>query len=90
MLTIGQRVVLVNTGNDRIPDGTPAVVQRVEPWGAHVKTAATQTGRYRAGWAEMADAPATGYVCEGCGGSNVTRSGSCLLCQDCGQTSGCS
>ncbi len=89
-MTPGQRITLVNTGNDHIPDGTPAVVERVESWGAHVKTAATATSRYRAGWAEIADAPASGHVCDNCGGSNVIRSGSCLLCQDCGQTSGCS
>ena len=31
----------------------------------------------------------TGDVCDCCGGIRMRRSGTCLLCDDCGQTSGC-
>jgi hypothetical protein len=34
-------------------DGTGAVVERAEGWGAHVLAPAAATGRYRAGWDEM-------------------------------------
>lgn len=32
----------------------------------------------------------TGDCCETCHGSRVKRNGSCLVCEDCGTTSGCS
>lgn len=32
----------------------------------------------------------TGDICPQCGGSSMARNGSCLLCQDCGSTTGCS
>lgn len=32
----------------------------------------------------------TGDVCGQCGGCKMRRNGSCLLCEDCGLTSGCS
>ena len=33
-------------------------------------------------------APATGDVCRRCGGANLARTGTCLTCQDCGESSG--
>lgn len=35
-------------------------------------------------------AGATGDFCKYCNGVNVVRNGNCLLCRDCGETSGCS
>lgn len=32
----------------------------------------------------------TGDSCGSCGSMSVTRNGSCLLCRECGETSGCS
>ncbi len=32
----------------------------------------------------------TGSMCSGCGSNKMKRNGSCELCLDCGQTSGCS
>lgn len=32
----------------------------------------------------------TGEVCGECGSMQTTRNGSCLLCRECGRTSGCS
>ena len=32
----------------------------------------------------------TGDVCKNCSGCRMVRNGSCLLCIECGQTSGCS
>ena len=34
--------------------------------------------------------PASGHVCTRCGSSQMTRSGSCYLCLECGESSGCS
>ena len=30
----------------------------------------------------------TGDICATCGGANLVRAGTCLLCRDCGDTSG--
>lgn len=32
----------------------------------------------------------TGDLCDTCGGCRMRRNGACLLCDDCGATSGCS
>ena len=32
----------------------------------------------------------TGDVCSECGGSQMKRNGTCLVCRDCGTTTGCS
>jgi hypothetical protein len=31
----------------------------------------------------------TGDVCDACGGARLRRGGTCLVCDDCGSTSGC-
>ncbi len=31
---------------------------------------------------------AVGFFCDTCGGANMTRTGTCLTCQDCGTSSG--
>ena len=89
----GTKVRLTTPDNRRL-DGAAAVVETVTDWGAHVRTAAAATGRFRALFAEMAAAPAgsgyTGDVCDTCGSVRMRRNGACLLCEDCGSTSGCS
>lgn len=55
------------------------------------------TGMYRAlegevqamGVAASREQGFTGDVCFVCGGSRMVRNGSCLLCSECGQTTGC-
>jgi ribonucleoside-diphosphate reductase alpha chain len=32
----------------------------------------------------------TGEMCTQCGSARVKRNGSCVVCEDCGSTSGCS
>ena len=32
----------------------------------------------------------TGDICEGCGSSQMVRNGTCLKCNECGSTTGCS
>lgn len=69
----------------------------IEEWGAHCATSATATGRFRAAWCEMTlvvqqDSVTAGYtgdVCPKCQGTRLRHSGACLLCDDCGETSGC-
>jgi hypothetical protein len=49
---IGDRVRLIRTGNERV-EGREATIAALEDWGAHCRTEATTTGRYRAVWDEM-------------------------------------
>lgn len=97
---IGDEITLFNTGNCFIPDGTQAVIEELTSYGALVKTEATKTGKYRAGWDEIShhegngrgkpkQSSPTGEICQTCGGVNMIRAGSCLTCQDCGSTTGC-
>ncbi len=98
MIQPGSRVRLLTPDNPRLHGATAQVVQ-IEEWGAHVLTSAAGSGRFRAFWHEMeplgenGHAKAQGYtgdVCDQCGGSSMKRNGSCLVCADCGSTSGCS
>lgn len=99
----GDTVTLCVPENPRL-HGTIATVERAEPWGAHVEAPAAATGKFRALWSEMIDpvvvagkfvvqggqAGYTGDLCDNCGGCRMRRSGTCQLCEDCGETSGCS
>ena len=98
----GSKVVLRTPGNDRL-NGARGVVKRLTEWGAFVATPAAATGEYRAAWDEMVlDDPnqqngevarEKGYIgdpCDACGALKMKRNGSCLVCDDCGATSGCS
>jgi hypothetical protein len=87
--------------HDATPDGlrgAAAVVESIEPWGAHVRCVAAGSGRYRALFAELVPAAPepprprpspTGEVCDRCGGANMIRAGACMVCADCGTSSGC-
>jgi hypothetical protein len=96
----GQKVVL-STDNPFL-DGHVAEVSKVTEYGAVVLTG-VGGGQYRAlfeemlplreatpGKADSRDMGFTGDVCDKCGGANLKRNGACLLCTDCGETSGCS
>lgn len=100
----GDAVRLVNTDIPRL-EGQRGEVLEVTEWGAHVGTPAAATGRFRAHHTEMApyDPPPakpkappakqagyTGDLCDQCGGARMKRNGACLLCEDCGSSSGCS
>lgn len=94
-LSPGVQVRLRVSGNTRL-DGALAVVEVVESWGCHVRTRAAATGQFRAAWDEMEplssarDSGFTGDCCSTCGSMTCVRNGSCLLCTNCGATSGCS
>jgi hypothetical protein len=88
----GVRIQLRVPENPRL-DGAYAVVETVAAWGCHVLTAAAATGRFRALFSEMTpDAPGSpsGDFCDRCGSARVRRCGTCLVCENCGTTSGCS
>lgn len=116
--TIGETVLLVNTGHER-SDGQFGKVKQLESWGGALLATVFGTGEYRAAWSEMvpiarpvsagfvrngaavvvngfARGPvvkANGYsgpACDTCGGYNLTQSGACFRCNDCGSSSGCS
>jgi hypothetical protein len=87
----GLRVRLSMPDNPRVHNAI-GVVAEVTAYGGRVRTQAAASGEIRAFPSEMVPASlATGDVCDRCGGSNMTRSGTCLLCLDCGSTlGGCS
>lgn len=93
----GDQVRINAPGNERMHD-TLATVIHLADWGAYLEAPAAATGRFRAAWSEMIPIAAaartvpgavSGEVCDRCGGSNLIRTGACLLCQDCGQSGGC-
>lgn len=99
-MKLGQKVRLRTPDNPRLNNATGEVVALFE-YGAHVATSAAGSGRFRALWSEMEpihengpkvaqEKGFTGDECLDCGGMNVKRNGTCLVCTDCGKTSGCS
>jgi hypothetical protein len=84
----GLRVRLNMPDNPRVHNAV-GVVAEITAYGGRVRTKAAGSGEIRAFPSEMVPASlATGDVCDRCGGSNMTRSGTCVLCLDCGSTSG--
>lgn len=91
--------VILNTPDNDLLHGRVGYVRGVLPHFIEVSTD-VGTGTYRAEaaelthWAPMSDESSVkgyaGDVCEACQGSHVRRNGPCLLCDDCGATSGCS
>lgn len=80
--------------------GASGIVEKLEEWGATVKVKASGSGEFRAAWSEMTLEPMeptrvngagyTGNCCRDCGGVRMVRNGTCEICNDCGNTSGCS
>ncbi len=94
----GTKVILNVPENPRLHH-KQAIIKEVTDWGAHVYTHVAATGNFRALHEEMIiqgsepssrDAGYTGDICGQCQGVKMRRNGSCLLCEDCGSTSGCS
>lgn len=83
---IGDNVRMVLPDNLRVHNHI-ARVESVTDWGAHV-TWNGGSGRFRLFFSEMQPVTSTGNVCTKCGSINVVRAGTCLLCRDCGDTSG--
>jgi hypothetical protein len=87
-LTVGDHVQLITPENERL-HGAVAEVSELTSWGAIVLCDRAATGHFRAAFSEMAPVVVpSGDVCSRCGSPNMTRAGSCLLCRDCGDTSG--
>lgn len=96
--------VQLNVPENQRLDAALGTVESVTDWGAHVLTAAAATGRFRALFSELVPlAPVvadptrkareegfTGDACPQCGSMKMRRNGSCLLCAECGSTTGCS
>lgn len=100
---IGDRVVVSVPENARI-HGTVATVREVTEWGYVLDAPAAATGTFRAVGDEVVpvkpvklvskhaarDPGYTGDFCALCGSDKMRRNGTCLLCESCGSTSGCS
>lgn len=94
----------VRINNPEIPQhGKEVVVEQVESWGCHLTGTGVGTGKYRALWSEMVlldskegrvqlarEMGYTSDICPTCQAMTMKRNGSCLLCDSCGQSSGCS
>jgi hypothetical protein len=96
-IEVGMRVRINDPGNSRL-HGQPGVVERLEPWGAHLQMPAAASGRYRAVFEEMdpdikgelsVSVEYTGNCCDTCGSTRMRQTGTCMTCQECGTTSGC-
>lgn len=100
--SVGDTVRLNVPENDRLHDAVATIVELTN-WGAHVYCLSAETRSFRALFSEMMtvlhtngkmtasiESGYTGDICNNCGGSRMRRNGSCLLCDDCGTTSGCS
>jgi hypothetical protein len=93
-------VITLNVPENPRLHQTRGTVQVLTEWGAFVNSPAAETGQFRALFSEMLSESEsrqivreqgyTGDVCDRCGSLHMRRNGSCLLCMDCGSTSGCS
>lgn len=90
-------IVRLNTPDNSRLDGTRAQIITLTEWGAHCAAPAAATGSYRAHWSEMEVAQQaapkveyTGNPCSQCGSGRMRRSGTCAVCEDCGESGGCS
>ena len=92
--------VVVRGNLNPVLQGRQATVESVTPYGYVLTGTGVGTGQYRALASEVEPAAGsvvhvreqgfTGDVCFKCGGAKMVRNGSCLLCVDCGETTGCS
>lgn len=103
LFSVGDSVILITPENSRL-DGQPGLITHVTDWGAFVNVSAAATGEFRALFNEMVHTnrnPSnsrstaklggyTGDICSICGSIRMRRNGTCLLCEECGSTSGCS
>lgn len=76
-----RRIILPTIYGDRDTVNLPAVAAA-----AIVPAVAAQSEGNGSPW--RSPPTVTGDLCQGCGGPNMVRTGTCLTCQDCGSTSG--
>lgn len=86
----GDRIRFNTPDNPRM-NGTMGTITETTDWGAHCFAPGAATGRYRATWDEMETIPVeyTGDMCQFCGGVRMRRTGTCKVCEDCGESGGC-
>lgn len=97
---IGSKVI-VNIPDNPMVHAIVGTIEKLEEWGAHLISPKFTTGKFRALFSEIELVPEnnaltvreqgyTGDACDRCNSHRMRRNGSCLLCFDCGSTSGCS
>lgn len=89
-MLVGDRVRLNTPENERLHQSEARIVSLTD-WGAYLTAPAAATGSYRAVWDEME--PIIDYVgecCIVCGGINLRWAGKCKVCDNCGESQGCS
>lgn len=85
----GDRVRLRTPDNIRL-DGATARITELTEWGAHCFCAAAASGCFRATWDEMEPVVSfTGDPCMNCGSLRMRVTGTCKVCEDCGESGGC-
>jgi hypothetical protein len=97
----GDLVLLQVPENPRM-NGTEATIETPTEWGAMLLAPAAATGKFRALYEEMLPLKITrhktitpndhcysGDICDKCGSTKMRRSGRCLVCEDCGDNTGC-
>lgn len=84
--SVGDHVRMVVPDNPYV-HGKLATIQSHTEYGANVSWNGG-SGKFRLFFHEMQAVVTTGSVCMKCGGSNMVRAGTCMLCRDCGDTSG--
>ena len=84
------RLPVVDEGSDAVHFGADQATAEIQ---TEEETDPTLFARPAAVVSKKPNAKAQGYtgsICSACGSSRMKRNGSCELCVDCGETSGCS
>lgn len=82
----GDQVRMVVPDNPYVHNHVGTITQ-LEEWGAHVSWHGG-SGKFRLFHREMQATVPSGNFCQKCMSGNMVRAGTCLLCLDCGDTSG--
>lgn len=97
-MMVGDRVRINAPGNPLL-HGTEATVTQLAEWGAHLSAPASATGQFRAAWSEMEvmesyttnkSVEYSGDCCQFCGSTRLRWAGACKVCDECGESNGCS
>lgn len=86
MFQVGVMIRMILPDNPRVNNHV-GVIKEMTSYGAKVNWNGG-SGEFRLLFNEMQFAKPTGNVCMKCGSGNQVRAGTCLLCLDCGDTSG--
>ena len=78
------------TANNKLADLKTALPEAVSVSTATVGAAQTETDTFMSRYKRARSMGYTGDVCSECGSMSMVRNGTCLKCENCGSTSGCS